>query len=83
MKYLFRNKPSLYIQMLQGPRRLPWTYLPQRGTDDEAARMRKSEQDEKKMQDEYKEELKITETKKKSIMQALRDRYSKYPKKKS
>ena len=34
-------------------------------TDDEAARMRKSEQDEKKMQDEYKEELKITETKKK------------------
>ena len=49
-------------------------------TDDEAARMRKSEQDEKKMQDEYKEELKITETKKKSIMQALRDRYSKYPK---
>ena len=45
-------------------------------TDDEAARMRK-------MQDEYKEELKITETKKKSIMQALRDRYSKYPKKKS
>ena len=34
------------------------------------------------MQDEYKEELKITETKKKSIMQALRDRYSKYPKKK-
>ena len=51
--------------------------------DDEAARMRKSEQDEKKMQDEYKEELKITETKKKSIMQALRDCYSKYPKKKS
>ena len=79
MKYLFRNKPSLYIQMLQGPRRLPWTYLPQRGKPT----MRKSEQDEKKMQDEYKEELKITETKKKSIMQALRDRYSKYPKKKS
>ena len=52
-------------------------------TDDEAARMRKSEQDEKKKQDEYKEELKITETKKKSIMQALRDRYSKYPKKNS
>ena len=51
-------------------------------TDDEAAHMRKSEQDEKKMQDEYKEELKITETKKKSIMQALRDRYSKYPKNK-
>ena len=52
-------------------------------TDDEAARIRKSEQDEKKMQDEYKEELKKTETKKKSIIQALRDCYSKYPKKKS
>ena len=45
--------------------------------------MRKSEQDEKKKQDEYKEELKKTDTKKKSIIQALRDRYSKYPKKKS
>ena len=51
------------------------------GTDNEVTRMRTAEEEEKRLEDEYKAEEKeqeTKETKKKSILDALRERYSEY-----
>ena len=51
------------------------------GTDNEATKMRTAEKEEKRLEDEYKAEQKeqeTKETKKKSILDALRERYSEY-----
>jgi len=48
------------------------------GTDNEAVKMRKAEKEADTMEKEYKAKLKVQESTKKSVLDALRERYSEY-----